>query len=288
MGFGIIRVRNLQSGDVAGAQEHNKREYTPERMPDNINPEEEGYYGSNQYYTKNNEKSILKAIERLLSENNIKPRKNSVVALEYVVALSPDAKEKVYKTKYNASAMLDHLCRFIEKKHGKENVVSVDYHFDESNPHAHVIVVPIVEKEVRYKNRFGDYTRKELRLSARDFTGGRQKLRDLQSDFFHYVKDLIEAKRIDYKIYRGVDAREQTRKYIKETIPELAEWREKVRMAESIQAEVKENIQRTKNAEKSKETFERFNPWKEEKKADISKKKKPDKGKNKGMGMKKI
>ena len=56
-------------------------------------------------------------------------------------------------------------------------------------------------------------------------------------------------------------------------------------MAENIQADVKENIQRNKNADKSKETFERFNPWKEEKKADTSKKKKPDKGKNKGFSM---
>jgi hypothetical protein len=279
MGFGIIRVRNLQSGDVAGAQEHNKREYTPERMPDNINPEEEGYYGSNQYYTKNNEKSILKAIERLLSENNIKPRKNSVVALEYVVALSPDAKEKVYKTKYNASAMLDHLCRFIEKKHGKENVVSVDYHFDESNPHAHVIVVPIVEKEVRYKNKYGDYTAKKKRLCARDFTGGKEKLRQLQTDFYEHTKKIMEVKRLDYPIYRGVDARKNKKAYIRETIRALAEPREQLLKAQELQQEISEK--RVTSEKKAKETFERFDPWKDEKKPKI-------KLKNKGMGMKKI
>ena len=179
MGFAIIRVQACGNG----ADKHNKRKYKEGERPQNIKPGEEGKYGFNTYWTKYEAKSINEAIEKRIKEAGVKVRKNSTKALEYVVALSPDAQKKVYDRQYVPTAMLDHLVRFLEKKHGKENIVSIDKHFDESNPHAHVVVVPIVEKEVRYKNRFGDYTRKELRLSARDFTGGRQKLRDLQSDF---------------------------------------------------------------------------------------------------------
>jgi len=60
-------------------------------------------------------------------------------------------------------------------------------HFDEKTPHVHVLVVPIIEKEVRWKNKKREGQKMERRLCARDFTGHPDMLRQLQNDFYEHI-----------------------------------------------------------------------------------------------------
>ena len=53
---------------------------------------------------------------------------------------------------YTPSKHFTNCVKCLEKKHGTENIVAIAEHYDETNPHVHVIVVPIIKKEVRWKD----------------------------------------------------------------------------------------------------------------------------------------
>ena len=112
------------------------------------------------------------------------------------------------------------------KKHGQDNIVSTAFHFDESNPHAHIIVTPILEKTKKWKNRHGSGEKKVYTLSARDFTGGKEKLRQLQQDFYEFVKGF--GNRIGKVFYRGTLAEHQKHKYVQQTDHRIGELRQKL------------------------------------------------------------
>ena len=220
MAYGIIRARNLHQGDLTSTEKHNSRDFAPgEIIPKNITGNAYEYYkprydvdGNQMLET--TECSLDEAVARRFAEVGIIPRSDAVVAIEYVVTLSPDAMQEIERQRYSTETILQHLGLFVEKKHGYENVMSIAMHYDESNPHAHIVVTPIIEKEVKWKNARGSGTKVEHRLCARDFTGGPEKLRQLQTDYFNYITvradnstlNIAERfKTIEFK--RGVDAR---------------------------------------------------------------------------------
>lgn len=236
MSFGIIRVRELRSTtDVANSEIHNGRQYDSYGLPtpENIKPTET-MYRLFTHSVNSNCSTANEAISARFKETGVKVRTDSVLALEYVVSLSPDAMKKIGES-YSTSTLLDSLVGFVIEKHGNDNLISVSKHFDESNPHAHVIVTPIIEKEVKWKNRRGEGVRKENRLSARDFTGNKGLLRQLQTDYHKYITTpnvdgfyLDLKKRFGVEIHRGVLAENQLKKYTKETIAEIGHLRAEI------------------------------------------------------------
>tara|TARA_R110002050_G_C8955405_1_gene513699 strand:- start:4483 stop:5295 length:813 start_codon:yes stop_codon:yes gene_type:complete len=263
MSFGIIRVRTISSSTaVASAEKHNKRIEESKRDNIDLSKSHENIHSDFDKV----EGSLMKSIQKRIDETKAVKRKNSIIALEYIVALSPDVKKKMYEPEYGYDkiAILQELKQFVEDKHGAENVLSVDYHLDESNPHAHIIVVPIKEKTTNYKNRFGTTTKTQNRLAARDFIGTKEKLRELQTDFFNHVNDFSLKKafkeRYGVEFFRGADARTSKRKYIKETIREIGDLRDKLDVSQELQEKmaIKESL------EKGKKTFEKFDPFKKD------------------------
>jgi len=79
-----------------------------------------------------------------------------------------------------------------------------------------VVAVPIIEKTVSWKNAKASGTKTESRLCARDFTGDKEKLRELQTDYFNhlqsdrYLNSVFE--KFDVKFRRGVDARDKKKR----------------------------------------------------------------------------
>lgn len=232
MAYGIIRVRNLSAGDLELTEIHNNRRYEEKGMkiPENIDPE--GVYS----YSTLGDKTIPQAVNDRLKELGIAPRKNSVVALEYVVALSGNPEERKKITPYmEKGELFEQATNWIGKRHGG-NVMSVAYHGDESNTHAHIIVLPVVKKTVKWKNQKGEGERIENRLCARDITGSPELLRKLQDDFHRFVEPYGE--KIGVKIYRGTKKEEQLKTYTKKTSHELGLLRQKLDLAKT-EAEAK-------------------------------------------------
>jgi hypothetical protein len=290
MGYGILRVRNLHAGDLAATDRHNRRLYdSPEQYPENIDPS--GWWGVSEEH----DKPLVAAIEARTETFGIKPRSNSVLALEFVISASKDVYEKVDPHTYLMEAEI-----FLAKRFGGENIVSSILHFDESTPHAHIIIVPIQQKAVKWKNRNGQGTRLEHRLCARDVTGGPAKLRELQEDFYGFLSESSALKEATF--HRGTLVEQQKREYVRHTSAELGRIRnelhqlgiEAIKAAELLKTQAmspedysektKEIQQRKDELTRSAETIEE-NMRKElpelEKRVEIRKKR------NKGEGWKK-
>jgi hypothetical protein len=215
--FATIRVKEVSAARISGANIHNERQYNELDFdtPDNIDSSQSDM-NINLVFKDGEESdfSYKEAIYYCIEKAQAPIRKNSVMGLEYVVSASSDFLEAYTPEKYFASCV-----KFLEKKHGKENIIAVAEHYDELKPHAHIIVVPIIRKEIHWKCRKGDGfsegTKEENRLCARDFTGNRMLLSRMQDDF--YAHNLQAADECGVDITRGTPSEEQQTLYVDNT-----------------------------------------------------------------------
>lgn len=279
MSHGIARVRNLGSGSLDSTEIHNEREYKDKniKVPKNIDQEQSVY---NQSKPGTEGISYKELVENRIKEAGVSSqKKNSVVAIEFVISASKDffsGREdkktgKIYPG-YSDSAYLKDSVDWLEKRYGKENVVAWTMHFDESTPHLHAIIVPIAEKEVKWKNRNGEGIKTETRLAATQITGGPKLLRKLQDDFYEHVST-------EYKGYaewhRGTLVEKQQRQYTKETHQEIGLLRsefetikdeaEKLKFVEKIEAkkvEMEKELNRLNEMIENKHQRNKGDGWK--------------------------
>jgi hypothetical protein len=228
MAFGIIRARNLSMADLTNTDRHNARRYdSSENYPANINPDGqrwEVYHKPYEADLTRDEATLEEVIKARIEDKGVSGIKsNSNVAIEYVVTIND---KKVWKN-YYPSGFFSNTGQWLEEKHGRCSIVAKYEHYDESNPHAHFILVPIIEKNVKWKNSRGEGIKKEARLNTREFTGGRDKLRKLQDDFFEHLVDKY-GHTLGVTFYRGTLVENQTKKYIQQTLPEIAELKSKI------------------------------------------------------------
>jgi hypothetical protein len=215
MAFALIRARNLKISDLGSTDRHNSRRYeSPDEWPPNINPKRADE-NTNFYQTG----SSLKEAWNARTEGVTGARSDSNVGIEYVLGIN----DKSAWMNYSSSGYFMNAKEWLEKRHGKGSVIAFSFHQDESNPHAHFVIVPVVKKEVKWKNRRGEGVKIEKRIDTRSYTGGRLKLRQLQDDYFVFAKGFEEKLRV--KIYRGKLVEHQTKDYIKKTDHQIGEMR---------------------------------------------------------------
>lgn len=160
MGYAILRAKKLKSfGAVARSARHTHREQpTPNADP--------AMTGRNRTVGAKGAGQVLEALERTLPT---KRRKDAVLAIEYLVTASPeDFKRHGGRLDDTGNGYFADALKWLQAKHGKANVISATIHLDESTPHMVAYVVPMTA---------------DKRLSCRDFLGGPEKLRAMQSDF---------------------------------------------------------------------------------------------------------
>lgn len=208
--FAQIRIEKITSyaqldrAEVHNCRLHEERGYD---VPGHIHSEEEGRVGEYYHASDNwkNKESYREALEEVFEENGVKPRKNSVLALEYCLSMSADFWEASKKS-YSSDAVLMKQLEFITKRHGSENIIATSMHFDESSPHIHVIVAPMKKK---YLKR---YDKVMNRLCARDFTDGPATISKMQRDFFDHCNDFTSNRLgIELTMYTPID--EQIKDY---------------------------------------------------------------------------
>ena len=160
MAYAIMRTKKLKSmGAIARSARHTFRSApTPNADPTKTCLNRTvGAKGLDQ---------ILAAIERTLPK---KRRKDAVLAIEYLVTASPEAfKRHGGPLSDLGDGYFQDALKWLQTKHGKWNVISATIHLDESTPHLVAYVVPMTA---------------DKRLSCREFLGGPEKLRAMQSDF---------------------------------------------------------------------------------------------------------
>lgn len=228
MAFGLIRVRELSAREIGSADIHNARKYDELGMetPSNIKQEKSGnnhvFYGTP--YDGATEGNLNDFVNKRIKEANCKVKSNSVKALEFVVGASPE-----FYDVYSPSGHFSNCYNWLADRYGRENIVAHYDHYDESNPHAHFIVVPIVSKEIKWKNAKGEGKKLENRLCARDLTGTKEKLSQLQTDYYEFIKDFG---RNGVEFYRGTKASNQLKHYTQKTSAELGYLRSDLKQIE--------------------------------------------------------
>lgn len=180
--FCIMRIKKLHSNaNVGGAISHHLRT----RETDNADPEKikNDFFWPNTY--PKNEKGFLDKSQNTDFEKRKemqqitmsiykkflpeKVRKNGVRAVEFMMTVSP---EVMQRKDFNAIEYLNACGNWAKEKFGKENVFFIAQHFDETTPHVSILLTP--------KDENG-------KLNARKFFGGREKMQELQDDFFEKV-----------------------------------------------------------------------------------------------------
>lgn len=179
MSYAIIRVAKIKTAQQASAKTaHNYREHSLSNVDkDPPHPNREYLNAGKQDYGVLADQRIAQVVQR-------KVRADQVKAVEVIMTGSPEAfkRDEYGRAKdYSNSQWAQDNLHFLQKKYGKENVVSFTLHQDEKTPHIHAVVVPITANG---------------RLSAKDlFTP--QTLRELQTEYAQAMQP--------YEMGRGVE-----------------------------------------------------------------------------------
>ena len=170
MSYAIMRTKKLKMGGAAASLSHTFRE----RLTPNADPELKHTNRSFQ----GSAKSTQEAMEQLRSKLPDRYRKDAVVAIEYLMTTSPEWAENA--TKEQQKEFFIKSKKWLNEKHGKDNVFVAQVHNDETTPHLVAYVVPL-------SNTNPDTP---YRLCAKDFLGGRAKLTAMQTSFHETVRHL--------------------------------------------------------------------------------------------------
>jgi hypothetical protein len=161
MNYCILRAAKLSTmQSIRGSAGHTFRELpTPNADPKRTH--------LNVTVGANGRDEVCEAIKAKLPA---KRRKDAVLCIEYLITASPEwlqVASDAAKKKYFNDA-----CRWLYARHGKENVVCLNLQRDETSDHLVAYVVPLTS---------------DGRLSAKDFLGGPNLLRQMQDDFAEKV-----------------------------------------------------------------------------------------------------
>ncbi len=153
----VLIFRKLKSdADLVGAAEHNSRW----KQPPNANPER----NIDNKTIIGGDKSIRNLVRERIQSSGAKPRKNGVLALEFIQSAGREFFKNIADREDQwVQAAID----FLADRFGRENVVHVSLHKDETTTHLHAIVVPLVKanyKDGRYRK---NHKTREWKLDAK-------------------------------------------------------------------------------------------------------------------------
>lgn len=168
MSYGIIRIQKFNRAGVKGIEIHDQRERSVSHSNEDID-----FTKSENNYDLKNDKNInyLEKIDEKIGGLDLKKavRKDAIVMCQCFVTSDNEYFQRIGKEKQEE--YFEKSLEFIEKKYGKENIISATVHLDEKTPHMHVNFVPITQ---------------DNRLSAKDLFK-RDDLIKLHDEFYKEV-----------------------------------------------------------------------------------------------------
>jgi hypothetical protein len=184
----VIRVKKLKTkNQINNAISHNLRLNTG-----NLKNIDESRTHLNEIKFSQSKPKFLNAFDEKVKAVQLgskrKIRKDAVKMLEFVITASPTFFENNYKE--DIDSYLLESQKFIERKFGKENILSLVIHRDEKTPHIHILLTPIVDGK----------------FNAKKALGGPAGLSSLQTNFNNEVAKPFGLKRGEV----GSSARHQT------------------------------------------------------------------------------
>lgn len=167
--------------------------------------------------------------------------KNQVRAIRIMLSGSPDDMQRIVHEERLDEWCADNM-KYLAATFGKENIVSADLHLDETSPHIHATLVPIVTTERKRKKqeehatkRYRTKSTSRPRLCANDVMS-RVKLKEYQDTYYAQAMSKYglkrgiegsEARHVDTtQFYREVKAMTDT---LKADVTELQKQKETTR-----------------------------------------------------------
>ena len=142
--YAIINLKKMHNKDLAKIAEHNRRKSpTGTYTNPNIDPKRTHL---NVRRSDHPEKELKTLIDQRISEREVqqkKVRKDAVKMISVLVSASPEyinSLDRDEQVRY-----FDECFKFCQRRFGKKNVIEMNIHFDETNPHAHISIVPIIK-----------------------------------------------------------------------------------------------------------------------------------------------
>lgn len=167
MTYAILRTAKLKSmGEIAGSLSHTYRT----RETPNADPSRASL---NEHHGGSDPATVRAAIRARIPE---KHRKDAVLCVEYFVGASPE----FFDSGGDADAYFAGAVKWLQERHGSENLVAWSIHRDETSPHLVAYVVPLDSSG---------------KLNAKSFLGGRAKLSAMQTDFASTVGATVGLQR---------------------------------------------------------------------------------------------
>ena len=168
-------MEKYKRGDIVGIERENERD---ENYKSTRNPQIDKSKTHLNYHTLPYEKKYLSFIDERIKELAPKRKiKDDAVLItsfilgsdkEFFDGISPEVQKQFF----------DDCTEFFAERHGKENVVSAVVHLDESTPHLHFNLMPVMGGRLCAKELFD-----------------RSALRELQTDFYEVVGKKYGLKR---------------------------------------------------------------------------------------------
>jgi hypothetical protein len=159
-----LRIQKLKAGNFLNSVRHSLRTIeTPNADKDLRSRNTDSVKSVEAYREKLQER--LATVKKTI-------RKDATAVVEYLVTASPEVMAKMAKNPASIDNYFAETMTWIERKHGKENILGFGVHRDEGTPHLYCYVTPIT---------------KDHRLSAKSFYDGPKALSEMQTDFAQQV-----------------------------------------------------------------------------------------------------
>ena len=270
MAYSILRIRPLHRHELLNVYVHNERKYDEYNIeqPDNIVG---GKYTNKINYYNPRTGTIEDRLNEYANKYNIKgERKDSVVAVEMVMTLTD---KNFLIDHYDSTSFQQQTIEWLGRELGikEDAILSTAIHFDESNPHLHIVAVPCREKAIKWRNQKGSGERKENHFAYREiFNSCKDSFRKLQDRWYEQC-NAIYGRYIP--VWRGTLKEQQAKEYTQQTNHRLGELREeektltdKIRLLQNLneqkeivtkQRELEEqvHIEKDKNSEYRRTNF---------------------------------
>lgn len=236
MGYVVFHMQKTHGTD-SGTSAHIERKVKPSNAD-----EERTYLNRRLVDYPNGVHTRTQAIQHRLETAGLtrKVGKNQVRAIRVMLSGSPDDMQRIVR-----EGRLDEWCsdnmKYLAATFGRENIVSADLHLDETSPHIHATLVPIVTTERKRKKQEEHATKRYRTKSASrprlcaDEVMSRVKLKEYQDNYAQAMSKYglqrgiegSEARHVDtQQFYREVKAMTDT---LKADITELQKQKETTR-----------------------------------------------------------
>ncbi len=184
--YAVLHIQKNGSQTMALGH-HIDRTHTPE----NADPEKAEL---NQVLIDHGQ-NLDRAIENRIKQGYKKKtaiRKDAVKSVSLILTGSHDRMKEIEKEN-NLPAWIAVNRKWLENKYGKENIVSLALHRDESTPHLHAVIVPLSA---------------DGRLTAKDMVGNKKGLINIQDEYAQAMSN--------FNLERGIKGSRATHQDVKE------------------------------------------------------------------------